>query len=52
MQCIANCRWAISTWKRVTNQNSKERLMSLRQLLDRESAKVQPNFNIMHSLRS
>ncbi|KAG7572529.1 hypothetical protein ISN44_As09g008890 [Arabidopsis suecica] len=48
---IAECRKLISRWKRLSSQNSKDRIKHLRNQLDNEGMKLQPHHGLMRSLR-
>ncbi|KAG7536410.1 Reverse transcriptase domain [Arabidopsis suecica] len=48
---IADCRKSISRWKRISNQNSKERISQLRHRLEEEGIKLQPNRSLLKSLK-
>ncbi|KAG7585295.1 Ribonuclease H domain [Arabidopsis thaliana x Arabidopsis arenosa] len=51
LQRISDCRKSISRWKRISNQNSKEQINQLRQRLEDEGVKTQPNRNLLKSLK-
>ncbi|KAG7593406.1 Reverse transcriptase domain [Arabidopsis thaliana x Arabidopsis arenosa] len=51
MHRLANCRKSIARWKRVSNQNSKKRIDHLRQRLDEEGMKTQPNRSLLQMLK-
>lgn len=51
MSRIAECRRLISHWKMATNQNSEKRIKNLRQRIATEGIKLQPNHDLLKSLR-
>ncbi|KAG7567399.1 Ribonuclease H domain [Arabidopsis thaliana x Arabidopsis arenosa] len=51
MNRISECRRAISIWKKETNQNSQEKISVLRDKLDKEGSKLNPDLTFMRVLR-
>ena len=51
LQRISDCRKSISKWKRISNQNSKVRITQLRHRLEEEGNKLNPNRNLLKSLK-
>ncbi|KAG7551546.1 Reverse transcriptase zinc-binding domain [Arabidopsis thaliana x Arabidopsis arenosa] len=51
LQRISDCRKSISHWKRISNQNSKEKINQLRKRLEDDGVKTQPNRNLLKSLK-
>lgn len=48
---ISDCRKSKSRWKRISNQNSTERISQLRHRLEEEGIKLQPNRSLLKSLK-
>lgn len=51
MDRIFNCRREISKWKKVSDLNSKDKIVRLQALLEKEVAKIAPDYCTMQSLK-